>query len=72
MIPVNTCISARGVAPLCVFTGFTYTSWVPVKPNAMGLLSEPLYVTAERIIQETIMRTEVFKHYSTTPSTHKY
>jgi len=68
----NFCNSVRGVAPLCVFTGFTHTSWVPVEPNATGLLSEPLYVTAERIIQETIVNVKVFKQYSTTPSIYKY
>ena len=42
----------------------TVGSWVAVEPNATGLPSEPPYVTTERVIQETIVGVEVFKHYS--------
>jgi hypothetical protein len=45
---------------------------VPVEPNATGLPSESLNVTAERVIRETIMRRGVFKQYSTTLSIYKY
>jgi len=54
MVFVNICISVSGVAPRCEFTCFTHTSWVPVEPNATGLPSESLYVTAVRVIHITI------------------
>gem|GEM_PF-4365303 len=71
MVLVDTCISVRGVGPLCGFTCFTHTSWVPVEPNTTGLPSESLYVTAVRVIHVTIVRVGVFKHCSTEPSIYK-
>jgi len=56
MALVNICNPVSGATPLCEFTCFTHTSWAPVEPNATGLPSDSLYVTAVRVIQETTMK----------------
>jgi len=56
MVFVSACISVGGGGPRRGFISLAHVPWAPVEPNATGLPSESLYVTAERIIQETIMR----------------
>jgi hypothetical protein len=68
---VDTCVSVRGVGSRCGITSFIHTSWISVELNATELPSGLLYVAAELVIRKTMMKTNIFKHYSTTPSNYK-
>jgi hypothetical protein len=66
---VDSCSSVSGVAPLYGFNSFIYSSWIPVEPNTIRLLSKSLY--RHGIDHPKCGRIEIFKHYPISPSIYR-